>query len=567
MQFIKLASRNKLIFGGFAAIAMVVIVLVGLVYAALQTMERSTRMDLHSNEVLRVEGTLLGALVNIETGERGYLITGKEASLAPMIAGQAAYADALSKLRQLTIDNAEQQKRLADIDAVYRSWTTDAIDPVVALQKKQPENSGSSAEALAYEREGKGKARMDEMRELLGKFVGAETALLDERSAQAATTRARTDGILLGGGLLALLAILGVATALVRSILAPLEHASAVTARIAAGHLGESVSVTRNDDLGRMLNALHAMDENLARIVGAVRENAVQVEHAARDISAGNDDLSNRTQEQASSLEETAASMEEMSSAVKQNASGAALAQQISQGLRTDAKNGGAVADEAVEAMKQISEASRNIGEIAVLIDEIAFQTNLLAVNAAVEAARAGEQGRGFAVVAAEVRNLAQRSAAAAKDIKSLIGTTVQRVSTGSDLVNRTGQALVTIGNSATKVADIVSEISAASQEQSAGVEQVNVAVASLDDVTQQNAALVEEASAASRQALELAQELTRQVAFFKLADSAAAAARASSKPSPQPVKAAPVSVPREPLMAMAPSAQPALASGQWREF
>ncbi|SFW29447.1 methyl-accepting chemotaxis protein [Luteibacter sp. UNCMF366Tsu5.1] len=567
MQFIKLASRNKLIFSGFAAIAMVVIVLVGLVYAALQTMERSTRMDLHSNEVLRVEGALLGALVNIETGERGYLITGKEASLAPMIAGQAAYADALSKLRQLTIDNAEQQKRLADIDAVYRSWTTDAIDPVIALQKKQPENSGSSAEALAYEREGKGKARMDEMRDLLGKFVGAETALLDERSAQAATTRARTDGILLGGGLLALLAIVGVATALVRSILAPLEHASAVTARIAAGHLGESVSVTRNDDLGRMLNALHAMDENLARIVGAVRENAVQVEHAARDISAGNDDLSNRTQEQASSLEETAASMEEMSSAVKQNASGAALAQQISQGLRTDAKNGGAVADEAVEAMKQISEASRNIGEIAVLIDEIAFQTNLLALNAAVEAARAGEQGRGFAVVAAEVRNLAQRSAAAAKDIKSLIGTTVQRVSTGSDLVNRTGQALVTIGNSATKVADIVSEISAASQEQSAGVEQVNVAVASLDDVTQQNAALVEEASAASRQALELAQELTRQVAFFKLADSAAVVAGASSKPSPQPVKAAPVSAPREPLMAMAPAAQPALASGQWREF
>jgi methyl-accepting chemotaxis protein len=567
MQFMKLASRNKLIFGGFASIAIVVIVLVGIVYAALQTMAQSTRMDLHSNEVLRVEGALLNALVNIETGERGYLITGKAASLEPMNTGQAAYADAMKKLRSLTIDNAAQQRRLTDIDTTYRAWTTDAIAPVVDLQKKQLSGSGSSADALAYERQGKGKARMDEMRGLLDQFAGAETGLLEQRSAQAATTRARTNGILLGGGALALLAILGVATVLVRSILTPLERASAVTARIAAGHLGESFAVTRNDDLGRMLNALHAMDENLARIVGAVRENAVQVEHAARDISAGNDDLSNRTQEQASSLEETAASMEEMSSTVKQNAEGAALAQRISQGLRNDAKNGGTVADEAVEAMKQITEASRNIGEIAVLIDEIAFQTNLLALNAAVEAARAGEQGRGFAVVAAEVRSLAQRSAAAAKDIKGLIGTTVQRVSTGSELVNRTGQALVTIGNSATKVADIVNEISSASQEQSAGVEQVNVAVASLDDVTQQNAALVEEASAASRQALELAQELTRQVAFFKLADATAIESGAASRPTPRPVKAAPVSEPRESLVAMAPVAQPALAAGQWREF
>ncbi|HEX7817590.1 methyl-accepting chemotaxis protein [Dyella sp.] len=498
-QLIKLASRNKLIFGGFASIAIVVVVLTGIVYHSLQAMDQSTYMDVHTNQVLRVEGSLLTALVNIETGERGYLITGKDPSLEPMRNGQAAYADAFAKLRLLTADNAEQQRRLADLDISYRAWITDAIAPVIALQK-QAASGGASPEALTYERLGKGKARMDEMRDLLGKFVGAETVLLNRRSAEATAMRARTNAVLMGGGLLAILAILGVATVLVRSILTPLEHASAMTARIAEGHLGESFAVSRSDDLGRMLNALHTMDENLARIVGSVRENALQVEHAARDISAGNDDLSNRTQEQASSLEETAASMEEMSSTVKQNAEGAALAQQISKGLRNEAKSGGAIAEEAVEAMKQITEAGQNIGEIAVLIDEIAFQTNLLALNAAVEAARAGEQGRGFAVVAVEVRNLAQRSASAAKEIKALIGTTVERVSTGSDLVNRTGKALVEIGGSATKVADIVDEISSASQEQSAGVTQVNVAVASLDEVTQQNAALVEQANAASRQ-------------------------------------------------------------------
>lgn len=561
MQVLKLASRNKLIFGGFAAIAMVVAVLVTIVYASLQAMAESTRMDVHTNEVLRTEARLLTALVDIETGQRGYLLTGDDASLEPTRKGQAEYADAFQALRRLTTDNAGQQQRLNTLDTAYRTWMADAIEPAISLRKAQGTAGSTSVGTVAYM--GKGKLQMDGMRALLAQFVDAETVLLQERSARADATHTRSRVVLLGGGVLAILAVLGVATALIRSILTPLEGASAVAARIADGHLGESVVVSRNDDLGRMLNALHTMDENLARIVGSVRQNAVQVEHAARDISAGNDDLSSRTQEQASSLEETAASMEEMSSAVKQNAEGAALARQISQGLRAEAQTGGQVAVDAVEAMKQITDASRSIGEIAVLIDEVAFQTNLLALNAAVEAARAGEQGRGFAVVAAEVRNLAQRSAAAAKDIKTLIGTTVERVAAGADLVERTGRALVDIGSSATRVADIVAEIAAASQEQSAGVEQVNGAVAALDDVTQQNAALVEEASAASRQALELAQELLRQVAFFKLGDDLSAATAApvhEAHAVRKEARAATVDRPK------ALASAPALA-GEWSEF
>ncbi len=298
----------------------------------------------------------------------------------------------------------------------------------------------------------------------------------------------------------------------------PLLKARGMAERISKGELNHKLAVTGHDELSDTLRALSLMDSELTAIVTKVRDNTSDVMHSARDISAGNDDLSSRTQEQASSLEETAASMEEMTATVKQNAEGAGHAQTIASSLRDDAMTGGKIAVDASHAMELITDASRSISEIAVLIDEIAFQTNLLALNAAVEAARAGDQGRGFAVVATEVRSLAQRSAGAAKNIKSLINETVERVSAGAELVRKAGQSLETIQTGATKVCDIVSEIAAASVQQSAGIDQVNDAVTALDQVTQQNAALVEEASAASRQALELTQELVQQMGFFKIA-------------------------------------------------
>ncbi len=243
------------------------------------------------------------------------------------------------------------------------------------------------------------------------------------------------------------------------------------------------------------------MDKQLTAIGVKVRDSALAVMHSAGDISAGHDDLSSRTQEQASSLEETAASMEEMAVIVKQNAEDAGQAQLVASSLRNDAISGRKIAVDASSAMDLVTDASRSISEIAVLIDEIAFQTNLLTLNATVEAARAGDQGRGFAVVATKVRSLAQRSASAAKNIKSLIDETMERVSAGAELVRKAGQSLETIQTGATKMSDIVGEIAAASVEQSAGIDQINDAVAALDQVTQQNAALVEEGSAASRQA------------------------------------------------------------------
>jgi len=306
---------------------------------------------------------------------------------------------------------------------------------------------------------------------------------------------------------------------LTRAIASSLATGVTIANRIAEGNLDNKIEITRNDEVGQLLGALKAMSENLQKIVKDVRESAQATASASEQISAGNTNLSQRTEEQASSLEETASSMEEMTSTVKQNADNAARANQMAEATRAQAEKGGQVVGQAVAAMGEINEASRRIADIITTIDGIAFQTNLLALNAAVEAARAGEQGRGFAVVATEVRNLAQRSANAAKEIKSLIEDSVQKVGAGSKLVEQSGSTLSEIVTSVKKVSDVVADIAAASHEQSSGIDQVNQAVVQMDEMTQQNAALVEEAAAAARSLEEQAQLLTQLMGFFKVGD------------------------------------------------
>ncbi len=326
-----------------------------------------------------------------------------------------------------------------------------------------------------------------------------------------------TRNLALGAFVLGLLFAGLMAGYLIRAILRPLREANAVSEAVSSGNLAIELDTAQRDEFGMLMQSIKNMIGNLTSIVTDVRVSTGGITTASQEISNGNSDLSNRTQEQASALQETASSMEEMTTTVKQNADNARQANQLAASARDQAEKGGAVVTRAVSAMGEISDSSKKIADIIGVINEIAFQTNLLALNAAVEAARAGEQGRGFAVVATEVRNLAQRSAQAAKEIKDLIQDSVDKVKAGTSLVDESGKTLTEIVASVKKVSDIIAEIAAASQEQSAGIDQVNKAVMQMDEATQQNAALVEEAAASAKSLEEQARTLSTMMGFFRL--------------------------------------------------
>lgn len=367
---------------------------------------------------------------------------------------------------------------------------------------------------------------------------------------------------------------------LIRAILGPLKKSVRVARSVAAGDLTQKIDVRSNDETGQMMQALKEMHASLIATVEKVRAGTHAISLASREIAMGNADLSSRTESQASSLEETASSMEELTSTVKQNADNARQANQLVVSASDVAIRGGNVVGQVVDTMGSIKKSSRKIVDIIGVIDGIAFQTNILALNAAVEAARAGEQGRGFAVVAAEVRNLAQRSAGAAKEIKSLIADSVERVDLGTKLVDEAGKTMAEIVNSVKHVADIMSEIMAASQEQSAGIEEVNRAIVQIDEMTQQNAALVEQAAAAAESMQQQAAALAEAVAVFRTENGVASAVpsvpaigKRNTETRSLPAKPKPLPISRPaPRKAIALAVEkPKLAQGsnadEWEEF
>ncbi|NQE47818.1 methyl-accepting chemotaxis protein [Herbaspirillum rubrisubalbicans] len=337
----------------------------------------------------------------------------------------------------------------------------------------------------------------------------------------------------------AMFLVIGVHFMLRNIVLTPLNRAVHLLDLVANGDLTTKVEVQSSNEIGRLFSAIRSMQQALLTTVSRVRSSSDSIDTSAKEIAAGNMDLSSRTEQQASSLEETAASMEQLTGTVKQNADNALQANQLAHSASSTASKGGEVVSQVVDTMQAINASSRKIVDIISVIDGIAFQTNILALNAAVEAARAGEQGRGFAVVASEVRSLAQRSAAAAKEIKSLIDDSVDKVEAGSQLVEQAGATMSEVVTSVQRVTDIVGEIAEASREQSTGIEQVNRAITQMDEVTQQNAALVEQAAAAAQSLQAQATNLVGAVSIFKIN-----AQQVASAPKPRAAPVAPVAPP-----------------------
>ncbi|MDR6584290.1 methyl-accepting chemotaxis protein [Herbaspirillum sp. BH-1] len=447
-------------------------------------------------------------------------------------ANTAKTTQALADVEKMvgTARGKELMKSIQDARAAYNT-PRDKLRELIRQQKKEEATEVLFTEVIPAQ---------DRYFDVLNEFVAFQKTLMDDSVVESQNTTSSAIALMLELSGVAIILCVIAAWLVTRSITRPLNEAVNVASAVAQGDLTVQIADTSKDETGMLLASLKTMNQNLHRIVSEVRTGTDTINTASSEIATGNLDLSSRTEEQAGALEETASAMEELTSTVKQNADNARQANQLAATASEVAVQGGSVVGQVVQTMGEINDASRKIVDIISVIDGIAFQTNILALNAAVEAARAGEQGRGFAVVASEVRTLAQRSASAAKEIKALIDDSVARVDNGSRLVEQAGSTMSEVVASVRRVTDVVAEISAASHEQSDGIEQINHAIVQMDEVTQQNAALVEQAAAAAQSLQEQSVRLSETVGVFKLSSSDAPRAQATRKPlAPRPATTA----------------------------
>jgi methyl-accepting chemotaxis protein len=562
---LKIGARLGL---GFAAVLALLVVMLGLGLGAMSRIGSRTH-DIVSDKNVKMAAAneMVDNVRNITLALTTMVVVPStpqvEAELAKVAEGRKKYGAARELLASKIATDKEKELMAAVDEALKTGAATN--NKLIQLRK-----DGEVQDATEHLLKESGPVQIKAL-QTLDALIAYEAKQADDAGKEVDSVYSSSQSMLVILGTVAVLVGAAVAWFITRSITAPINAAVAVAETVASGDLSSQIDSSRGDETGRLLKALKAMNDALLNVVSQVRSGTDAITTASSEIAAGNLDLSSRTEQQASSLEETASSMEELTSTVKQNADNARQANTLAASASEVATKGGDIVSRVVTTMGTINDSSRKIVDIISVIDGIAFQTNILALNAAVEAARAGEQGRGFAVVATEVRNLAQRSAAAAKEIKELISASVANVEEGSRLVNDAGHTMGDIVSSIQRVTDIMGEITSASQEQTLGIEQINSAIAQMDEVTQQNAALVEEAAAASQSMQEQASNLASVVGFFKTGQVSAPAATVTrlARPAATPASAR-ASLPAAKPVRAAASKRAAAAAPQtddWEEF
>ncbi|MDR8014375.1 methyl-accepting chemotaxis protein [Ectopseudomonas guguanensis] len=542
-MFANLNISQKL-YSGFGVVLLIILVLVLSTWRGFGQVERSVRLNIHTYDVIIESTDLLASLINIETGSRGFAITGRDQFLEPLRAGQKDFEVHLADLRQLTRDNPAQQRRFAELQSAYEQWLREDINSLLELRRQVAAGAQSFDALIEQVAAGNAKVKMDAMRRLLGEVQAEERGLLEQRTTSMNDAKSLSLVILLVGGLLATVLAISVAFLLSRSIAGRLQQVVEVARNVAQGRLDSNIERAGRDEIGVLLDAFATMQQRLREMIGQIRAGAGQLVEAAQNISSASTQLSVSTQEQSQAASSMAATVEELTVSINHVADNANEAHGLSSDSGRQSAEGGAVIQETLGSMQRIADTvqgaaaqiaelgqhSDQISSIVNVIKEIADQTNLLALNAAIEAARAGEQGRGFAVVADEVRLLAQRTANSTQEITEMIkkiqlGTRnavsnmeigVQQVNGGVEQASQAGDAIVAIRQASGRVVDVVDQISLALREQTVASQDVARNVERIAQMSMQNSEAVADTSRTAQGLQQLAVSLEKQVASFR---------------------------------------------------
>lgn len=507
---------GKKLYLGFSLVLVVLILLSYLTYTNFSKQNEAMAWNDHTYKVLLELDGVLESMINLETGQRGFMLTGMEASLEPFNQGQEDFMVHLDKVKELTSDNARQQELLSQLGTIHEQWLAIAHN-AIDIRKSVAIGTSTMEDVVREEQAARGKEAFDQFRSVLAESQDMERVLLTERSAQSKSLQESTNFILIFGTITAIVLSILVAFFITRMITRPIHEVTRVTEQMAKGDLDVDISVRSKDEIGVMAGAFRRMADNLNEVMSQINRAADEVASGSKQVSESGVALSQGATEQASSIEQLTASMEQIAAQTSQIATDAQKANQMSLDAKSDALKGNTRMREMQKAMDEINVASQSIGKIIKVIDEIAFQTNILALNAAVEAARAGQHGKGFAVVAEEVRNLAARSADAAKETTAMIEGSITKVEDGTKIANETAKALDEMVTGISDVAELVKRIATSSNEQAAGIGQVNDGIMEVSRVTQTNSATSEESAAASEELSSQAALLKEQVSRFNL--------------------------------------------------